>query len=205
MTCTPRFDRPARRRRDGGRGERRPPRAAARRSLEPHRPRDRLVLRAAPAHAASFGARRAEHRAARAADPRRPAPARQRGAVARPERTAHRRRTHPAWLRRPALHTPSRDACSRGHGNVVAEGSGASPRTTARPRGARRQRSAARRCSSSRSIAPLADDASFEARSRWRIIEERTRDQSYRLDPRRLRRRRASPATRRSTRSLRST
>ena len=34
-----------------------------------------------------------------------------------------------------------------------------------------------------RSMAPLADDASFEARSRWRIIEERTRDQSYRLDP----------------------
>jgi hypothetical protein len=34
-----------------------------------------------------------------------------------------------------------------------------------------------------RSMAPLSDDASFEARSRWRIIEERTRDQSYRLDP----------------------
>jgi hypothetical protein len=33
-----------------------------------------------------------------------------------------------------------------------------------------------------RAMAPLADDASFEARSRWRIIEERTRDQSYRLD-----------------------
>ena len=31
-------------------------------------------------------------------------------------------------------------------------------------------------------MAPLADDASFEARSRWRIIEERTRDQSYKLD-----------------------
>ncbi len=29
---------------------------------------------------------------------------------------------------------------------------------------------------------PLADDAAFEARSRWRIIEERTRDQSYRLE-----------------------
>ena len=37
-----------------------------------------------------------------------------------------------------------------------------------------------------RSMAPLADDASFEARSRWRIIEERTRDQSYRLDPARV-------------------
>jgi len=34
-----------------------------------------------------------------------------------------------------------------------------------------------------RSLAPLADgDASSEARSRWRIIEERTRDQSYKLD-----------------------
>lgn len=27
-------------------------------------------------------------------------------------------------------------------------------------------------------MAPLADDSSFEARSGWRIIEERTRDQS---------------------------
>ena len=34
-----------------------------------------------------------------------------------------------------------------------------------------------------RSMAPLSDDASFEARSRWRIIAERTRDQSYRLGP----------------------
>jgi len=33
-----------------------------------------------------------------------------------------------------------------------------------------------------RGLAPLADDAAFEARSRWRILEERTRDQSYRLD-----------------------
>ncbi|MFN7698891.1 MAG: ATP-dependent metallopeptidase FtsH/Yme1/Tma family protein, partial [Deltaproteobacteria bacterium] len=33
-----------------------------------------------------------------------------------------------------------------------------------------------------RNLAPLADDASFEARSRWRLLEERTRDQSYRLD-----------------------
>ena len=29
----------------------------------------------------------------------------------------------------------------------------------------------------------MSRQASFEARSRWRIIEERTRDQSYRLDP----------------------
>jgi len=35
-----------------------------------------------------------------------------------------------------------------------------------------------------RSLPLLADDdSSGEARSRWRIIEERTRDQSYRLDP----------------------
>lgn len=33
-----------------------------------------------------------------------------------------------------------------------------------------------------RNLAPLADDASLEARSRWRLLEERTRDQSYRLD-----------------------
>ncbi|MCK9521469.1 MAG: hypothetical protein M0R76_00290 [Proteobacteria bacterium] len=35
-----------------------------------------------------------------------------------------------------------------------------------------------------RSLPLLADDdSSGEARSRWRIIEERTRDQSYKLDP----------------------
>jgi hypothetical protein len=28
----------------------------------------------------------------------------------------------------------------------------------------------------------LADEAAFEARSRWRVIEERTRDQNYKLD-----------------------
>jgi hypothetical protein len=32
------------------------------------------------------------------------------------------------------------------------------------------------------SVAPLADEASFEARSRWRLLEERTRDQSYKID-----------------------
>ena len=31
------------------------------------------------------------------------------------------------------------------------------------------------------------NDDAFEARSRWRIVEERTRDQSYRLDPLRSR------------------
>ncbi|MBN2196401.1 MAG: hypothetical protein JW751_26545 [Polyangiaceae bacterium] len=34
-----------------------------------------------------------------------------------------------------------------------------------------------------RNLAPLADDAAFEVRSRWRVIEERTRDQSIKLDP----------------------
>jgi len=34
-----------------------------------------------------------------------------------------------------------------------------------------------------RNLAPLADEASLEARSRWRVLEERTREQSYRLDP----------------------
>ena len=30
-------------------------------------------------------------------------------------------------------------------------------------------------------LAPLADDAGFDARNRWRVVEERTRDQSYKL------------------------
>jgi hypothetical protein len=34
-----------------------------------------------------------------------------------------------------------------------------------------------------RALAPLAHDTSLEARSRWRLLEERTRDQSYRLGP----------------------
>jgi len=34
-----------------------------------------------------------------------------------------------------------------------------------------------------RNLATLSSDAAAEARSRWRIIEERTRDQSYRLNP----------------------
>ncbi len=38
-----------------------------------------------------------------------------------------------------------------------------------------------------RNLAPLGNDDAFEARARWRIVEERTRDQSYRLDPLRVR------------------
>lgn len=71
----------------------------------------------------------------------------------------------------------------RGHGNVVAEGLWGFTEYDGTPTG--RTPPAIRRATMLlvlRSMAPLADDASFEARSRWRIIEERTRDQSYRLD-----------------------
>ena len=33
-----------------------------------------------------------------------------------------------------------------------------------------------------RSLSPLADEDSLEERTRWRVVEERTREQSYRLD-----------------------
>ena len=72
----------------------------------------------------------------------------------------------------------------RGHGNVAAEGLWGFTEDDGTLTG--RTPPAIRRATMLlvlRSIAPLADDASFEARSRWRIIEERTRDQSYRLDP----------------------
>lgn len=72
----------------------------------------------------------------------------------------------------------------RGHGNVVAEGLWGFTEDDGTPTG--RTPLAIRRAAMLlvlRSMAPLADDTSFEARSRFRIIEERTRDQSYRLDP----------------------
>lgn len=72
----------------------------------------------------------------------------------------------------------------RGHGNVVAEGLWGFTEDDGTPTG--RTPLAIRRAAMLlvlRSMAPLADDASVEARSRFRIIEERTRDQSYRLDP----------------------
>lgn len=71
----------------------------------------------------------------------------------------------------------------RGHGNVVAEGLWGFTEEDGTPTG--RTPPAIRRATmllALRWMAPLADDASFEARSRWRILEERTRDQSYRLD-----------------------
>jgi hypothetical protein len=78
-----------------------------------------------------------------------------------------------------------RRACvfPRGHGNVVAEGLWGFTEDDGTPTG--RTPPAIRRATMLlvlRSMAPLADDASFEARSRWRIIEERTRDQSYKLE-----------------------
>ena len=72
----------------------------------------------------------------------------------------------------------------RGHGNVVAEGLWGFTEPDGTPEG--RTPLAVRRATMLlvlRNLAPLANDAAFEARSRWRIIEERTRDQSYKLDP----------------------
>ena len=71
----------------------------------------------------------------------------------------------------------------RGHGNVVAEGLWGFTEDNGSVKG--RTPLAIRRATMLlvlRNLAPLADEASFEARSRWRILEERTRDQSYRLD-----------------------
>ena len=71
----------------------------------------------------------------------------------------------------------------RGRGNVVVEGLWGFTEDDGTPEG-RTPLAIRRACLLLvlRGLAPLADDASFEARSRWRIIEERTRDQSYRLD-----------------------
>ena len=72
----------------------------------------------------------------------------------------------------------------RGHGNVLLEGVWGFTEDDGSPEG-RTPLSIRRACMllALRNLAPLADDASFEARSRWRLLEERTRDQSYRLDP----------------------
>jgi hypothetical protein len=73
-----------------------------------------------------------------------------------------------------------------GHGNVIAEGRWGYTEDDGTPDG-RTPLAVKRACILLvlRGLQPLADDAAFEARSRWRIIEERTRDQSYRLDPNR--------------------
>jgi hypothetical protein len=74
----------------------------------------------------------------------------------------------------------------KGHGNVLAEGRWGYTEDDGTPDG-RTPLAVKRACILLvlRGLHPLADDAAFEARSRWRIIEERTRDQSYRLDPNR--------------------
>lgn len=71
----------------------------------------------------------------------------------------------------------------KGHGNVIAEGRWGYTEDDGTPDG-RTPLAVKRACILLvlRGLHPLADDAAFEARSRWRIIEERTRDQSYRLD-----------------------
>ena len=71
----------------------------------------------------------------------------------------------------------------RGHGNVVALGlfGYTEPDGTAEGR----TPTAIRRACILlvlRWLHPLADDGGFDARNRWRIIEERTREQSYKLD-----------------------
>ena len=71
----------------------------------------------------------------------------------------------------------------KGHGNLIAEGRWGYTEDDGTPQG-RTPLAVKRACILLvlRGLHPLADDAAFEARSRWRIIEERTRDQSYRLD-----------------------
>lgn len=74
-------------------------------------------------------------------------------------------------------------AFPKGHGNIIAEGRWGYTEDDGSPDG-RTPLAVKRACILLvlRGLHPLADDAAFEARSRWRIIEERTRDQSYRLD-----------------------
>lgn len=76
----------------------------------------------------------------------------------------------------------------RGHSNIVIDGVWGFTEDDGTPQG-RTPLAIRRACMLLvlRNVAPLADDAAFEARARWRIIEERTRDQSYRLDPSRTR------------------
>jgi hypothetical protein len=73
---------------------------------------------------------------------------------------------------------------SRGHGNVLIEGrfgftedDGTAEGRT--PLGIRR----AAMLLVLRNLAPLTSESALDARSRWRVIEERTRDQSYRVSP----------------------
>jgi len=79
-------------------------------------------------------------------------------------------------------------AFPRGRGNVLVEGLWGYTEPDGTPHG--RTPLAVRRAAMLlvlRNLAPLGNDDAVEARSRWRIVEERTRDQSYRLDPLRVR------------------
>jgi hypothetical protein len=145
------------------------------------------------------GARRAEHRAARAAASASTgsySAARSCRSTFERAASSSARPSSPASTARASRCATV--ACSRvADGNVVVEGLWGFTEDDGTPTG--RTPPAIRRATMLlvlRSMAPLADDASFEARSRWRIIEERTRDQSYRLDPSKQPARRASPATR---------
>lgn len=83
----------------------------------------------------------------------------------------------------PLLSFPHGRRFPRGRGNVVVSGLWGFTEADGTPLG--RTPPAIRRAAMLlvlRNLAPLADDASFEARSRWRLLEERTRDQSYKLD-----------------------
>jgi hypothetical protein len=90
----------------------------------------------------------------------------------------------PSGFQGPRLTLRHGQAFPRGHGNVVIAGRWGFTEEDGTPEG-RTPLAIRRACLLLvlRSTAPLADEASFEARSRWRILEERTRDQSYRLDP----------------------
>lgn len=72
----------------------------------------------------------------------------------------------------------------RGHGNVVIEGRFGFTEDDGTVEG-RTPLAIRRACLMLvlRNLAPMASDAAAEARTQWRIIEERTRDQSYRLNP----------------------
>ena len=75
----------------------------------------------------------------------------------------------------------------RGHGNVLVEGLWGFTEADGTAEG-RTPLAIRRACMLLvlRSLAPLADDAAFDARSRWRVIEERTRDQSIKLSPKKM-------------------
>lgn len=90
----------------------------------------------------------------------------------------------PSGVQGPRLTLRHGQTFPRGHGNVAVAGRWGFTEEDGSPEG-RTPLAIRRACLLLvlRSVAPLADEASFEARSRWRILEERTRDQSYRLDP----------------------